>query len=153
MDIFNVLEEEHEELKKQANDLAETTDRAIKTRQKGFAKFYLNIKAHHETEEELLVPVLKDKKDTWDDGMEINEEHHVLELVLQELQKLAVDDENWIIKFKVMQEIMEHHLDEEEDEICENARKNVDKETLKNIGEKFHDVKNKYKDKYKGELE
>ena len=147
MYIFKEIKKEHDEFRKITDEINETTDRAIKTRETKFKKFFINITAHHESEEVVLVPKLKEKKETREMGLEILEEHHVLERLLDELKNLPVDDETWIIKFGVMKEIMEHHLEEEEEEISKEAHKQFDQETLDKMGEEFEKEEKKQKEK------
>ena len=147
MDIFKEIKKEHDEFRKITDEINETTDRAIKTRETKFKKFFINITAHHESEEVVLVPKLKEKKETREMGLEILEEHHVLERLLDELKNLPVDDETWIIKFGVMKEIMEHNLEEEEEEISKEAHKQFDQETLDKMGEEFEKEEKKQKEK------
>ena len=64
MDIFKEIKKEHDEFRKITDEINETTDRAIKTRETKFKKFFINITAHHESEEVVLVPKLKEKKET-----------------------------------------------------------------------------------------
>ena len=147
MDIFKEIKKEHDEFRKITDEINETTDRAIKTRETKFKKFFINITAHHESEEVVLVPKLKENKETREMGLEILEEHHVLERLLDELKNLPVDDETWIIKFGVMKEIMEHHLEEEEEEISKEAHKQFDQEILDKMGEEFEKEEKKQKEK------
>lgn len=152
MDIFDKLKKEHDEVRDMVEKIKETSDRAIKTREKEFEKLYIEIKAHHEAEEEVVVPVLKDKTDTKEDGMEMVEEHHVIEDLLSQLDEMEKNDENWIIKFGVMSEILEHHLDEEENDVKKDARACFDKSVLKDLVSKFEDSKQKQKQKAKKEI-
>ena len=147
MDIFKEIKKEHDEFRKITDEINETTDRAIKTRETKFKKFFINITAHHESEEVVLFPKLKEKKETREMGLERLEEHHVLERLLDELKNLPVDDETWIIKFGVMKEIMEHNLEEEEEEISKEAHKQFDQETLDKMGEEFEKEEKKQKEK------
>jgi hypothetical protein len=53
---------------------------------------------------------------------------------MAELQDLPVDDETWGAKAKVMQENVEHHMEEEEGEMFEKARQVFDKDELELLG-------------------
>lgn len=147
MDIFKEIKSEHEDFRKLLEKINETTDRAVKTRTDLFRKLYINLTAHHEAEEEVLVPKLKEKKETRKMGLEIVEEHHVVDDLLEQLKLLPVDDETWIVKFGVMKEIVEHHLDEEENEISEEAHKHFSQETLDALGEEFEKEEERQKEK------
>ena len=65
------------------------------------------------------------------------EEHHVVDLLLGELSDLAVDDETWGAKAKVMQENVEHHIEEEEGEMFPQARAVFDRAELAELGERM----------------
>jgi len=51
------------------------------------------------------------------------EEHAVVKQLLSELDELSKDDETWGAKLKVLQENVEHHVEEEEGEMFPSARK------------------------------
>jgi len=52
---------------------------------------------------------------------EAYEEHHVVKLVLQELPKVDLDDERFEAKVTVLAELIDHHVEEEEEEMEEAA--------------------------------
>ena len=56
------------------------------------------------------------------------EEHHVVKLVLTELPDVDVEDEQFEAKMTVLSELVEHHADEEEDEMFKTAKKIGDDE-------------------------
>ena len=92
-------------------------------------------------EEKHLYPALKDDKESKDVAMESLEEHHVAETVLNELDKLSKDAENWDAKLKVFKEIVEHHIQEEQDEVFEAAQDALDEKKLDEIMESFQKEK------------
>lgn len=137
MDIFDEMKKEHKEFKKLADDITETTERAIKTREKKFLKLSTELMAHHQAEEKVLVPVLKDHKETKKMGIEIEEEHHVAKQIIYELRDIEVDKENWLVKFEVLKEITVHHMKEEENEITKKGREVIEKARLEKMADKF----------------
>lgn len=151
MDIFKEMKKEHDEFRKMAEKIGDTTTRATKIRTEGFAEFKLELTAHHEAEEIVLVPVLKEKKATKEMGIEIVEEHDILSRLLDELEELPIDDEKWIVKFKVLKEIMEKHLEEEENEISEKAHEEFDQKRLDEMGEQFKEEDEKQEEMLKEE--
>lgn len=145
MDIFDEMKKEHKEFKKLADDITETTERAIKTREKKFLKLSTELMAHHQAEEKVLVPVLKEHKETKKMGIEIEEEHHVANQIIYELRDIAVDKENWLVKFEVLKEVMDHHMKEEENEITKKGREVIEKERLEKMADKFEKEMEKQK--------
>jgi hypothetical protein len=58
------------------------------------------------------------------------EEHHVADVLLDELLDVPPDTDLWKAKVKVLKENVEHHMDEEEDELFKGARAVLDREEL-----------------------
>jgi hypothetical protein len=67
--------------------------------------------------------------------LEAYEEHHVVDMVMAEIDGVAYDDEEWGAKFKVMKENLEHHIEEEEGEMFEQAKQVFDEDELAQFGE------------------
>jgi len=61
------------------------------------------------------------------------------------MNKLGKDQENWSAKLKVFKELVEHHIEEEEDEVFEAAESGLDKSLLNQMMETFEDDKQKIK--------
>src|SRR5688500_17079476 len=49
------------------------------------------------------------------------EEHHAAELLIKELRKMGPKDERYRAKFKVLAEMVKHHIEEEESQILPQA--------------------------------
>lgn len=90
--------------------------------------------AHEAIEEEILYPALKDYARTKDISMEAYEEHHVVDQIMAELEATPVADETWAAKLTVMKENLEHHIDEEENEMFPQARQVMDGDELASLG-------------------
>jgi len=92
---------------------AETREDKEKYRQKLFDALY----PHIEGEDASIFDFLAKKGDKAKAGaLEAMQEHHVDRLLLDELMALDVDDEVFIAKAKVLREVNNHHLKEEEKE-------------------------------------
>jgi len=65
------------------------------------------------------------------------EEHHVAKTLISEIKTLTPEDEAWPAKMKVLIESVEHHADEEEDEMFGGVRKSVSAETLEELGDQL----------------
>jgi hemerythrin-like domain-containing protein len=132
-DAISLLEEDHKRVKKLLAALEETTERATKTRGELLEDIAMELKAHTTIEEEIFYPAYKAAVDQKDDRKlyyEAVEEHHVVDLVLPELQKTDVTSEEFGAKAKVLKELVEHHIEEEEDEMFPRARKAITKAEL-----------------------
>ncbi len=137
MDALQLLTTDHEHVKKMLEELDDTTERAIKTREQTFAKLQSDLEVHETIEEEIFYPALKDHPKTRDIALEGYEEHHVVDMVMGEMGDVAVSDETWTAKFAVMKENLEHHIEEEETDMFPKARKVFDQQELDELGERM----------------
>ena len=137
MNAISLLEEDHRKMKKLLSELESTTERGVKTREELFSRLKADLTVHEIIEEEIFYPALKAHPKTKDIALEGYEEHHVVDMVMAEIEGLPFDDEKWGAKFKVMKENIEHHIEEEEDQMFKQARQVFDEEELKALGEQM----------------
>jgi hemerythrin superfamily protein len=137
MDALKLLKDDHTEVKKMLKELDETTERAEKTRAEGFAKLEEMLVVHETIEEEILYPALKEFAKTKDIALEAYEEHHVVDMVMAEIKETPVEDETWAAKFTVVKENLEHHIEEEEGEMFQQARQVMDEAELNELGDRM----------------
>lgn len=145
IELFEMLQEDHEKIKSILDDLTETTEDALKTRETQFRKLQEELLPHMRGEEQALYPKLKALKETKELALEALEQHHAAEMVLTELNALALDDEVWSAKLKVFQEMLEHHIEEEEGEVFDRAEEVMDEKQLQDIMQQIMRVKEEYK--------
>lgn len=133
--ITELLTDHHDEMR----DLM----KEIKNDNEKFILLKKHIDVHHELEEDLLLSVLNRKDDVKDESLESQEEHLVLNFLLLDLADFPKDNPRWKIKLGVFNEILEHHLKEEEEDLFPEAEEKLDDEKLVDMGTKFSDLKEK----------
>ena len=84
-----------------------------------------NLLAHMAIEEDIFYPAVKEigTKKAEELVPEAYEEHHVAKLVIAELPKVDPEDERFEAKMTVLEELIEHHVEEEEKEMFKSAEK------------------------------
>ena len=137
MDALALLKSDHEKVKGLLSQLEKTTERGVKTRQELFATIKGELAVHETIEEEIFYPELKNHPKAKDIVLEGFEEHHVVDLLMGELESLDVEDESWGAKAIVMKENIEHHIEEEEGEMFRQARRVFDEAELSELGERM----------------
>lgn len=137
MDALTLIKEDHEKMRKLLDELESTTERGVKTREELYATIKGELTIHEIIEEEIFYPALRDHPKAKEIVLEAYEEHHVVDVVMAELEGLPVDDESWGAKAKVMKENVEHHMEEEEGEMFSKARQVFDREELQELGERM----------------
>jgi hypothetical protein len=136
-----MLKADHDKVKRLLNELESTTERGVKTREELFATIKGELSVHETIEEEIFYPALKSHPKAKDLVLEAYEEHHVVDMVMAELEGLDVSDETWGAKATVMKENVEHHIEEEEGEMFKQARQVFDRDELEELGARMAERK------------
>jgi hemerythrin superfamily protein len=133
-DAVALLKQDHETLRTLLGSLEKATGAR---REKLLSQVEQELKAHTTIEEEIFYPAYRDavkKKDDRELYQEALEEHHVVDLVLPELKASNPAGEIFGAKAKVLKELIEHHADEEEEEMFPKARKVLGAARLRDLG-------------------
>ncbi len=94
-----------------------------------------NLAAHMAIEQNLFYPAVRDI-----DGKmvaESYEEHAIAELALKRLLSTAGDDPSFAAKVTALKELIEHHVEEEEEELFPNVEDSMDAEQLEALGDEM----------------
>lgn len=133
-DPIVLLETDHRRFEKLLEQGEATTERAVKGRTEILATLKAALEVHEEIEEKILYPALKSHPEAREIVLEGYQEHHVADLIIEELRRVATDNEKWGAKFKVLKENIEHHIEEEEDSMFPKARGIFSREELQDLG-------------------
>lgn len=136
-DVIKLLKQDHREVKKMLDELEDTTERATTKRKDVFARVQSELRLHELVEEEIVYPAFREKSKLKDIVLEGYEEHHVVDLIMNEVAGEPVTDETWGAKLKVMKENVEHHIEEEEGKMFPQARKLFSEEELEDLGRRI----------------
>lgn len=128
--FFDLLKQDHDKVRDMFEQIEEEDAEA---RPDLFSELQSELLTHLELEEKFFYPVLEETEDARQKALEAYEEHNVAKTVLGECSKLDADDERWEAKIKVLQEIVNHHLQEEEKVIFKMAKKIMEKEQIQKI--------------------
>jgi len=148
MDVIKLLKEDHKKVKKMLKELEATSEREAGKRTKLFAEIERELKLHELVEEEIVYPAFREQSKLKDIVLEGYEEHHVVDLIMGEISAEPVTDETWAAKVKVMQENVEHHVEEEEEKMFPQARKLFEEEELERLGEQVEQRKRREQTQY-----
>jgi hypothetical protein len=98
-----------------------------------FTQIADKLAAHASIEERFFYPAAN-SDDTEDILLESAEEHLAAKRVIADLLDLLPTDETFDAKVKVLQELIEHHVEEEEEELFPKVRKLAEKDALMDLG-------------------
>jgi len=141
MNAFQLLKEDHKKVSEIFQQLEPTTERAVKTRTELFAELKTSLDIHAHIEETIFYPSIKREAETREIVLEGFEEHHVIKTLLKELDGMPVDTEQWAAKCKVLQENVEHHVEEEEGEMFQKTRNVLSEEQINDLGARMEEEK------------
>jgi len=137
MDALRLLKADHDKVKDLLSELDDTTERAVKTRPELFEKVKRELTIHETLEEEIVYPAFAAQAKLKDIVLEGYEEHHVVDLVMREIDGVSPEDEKWGAKLSVMKENVEHHIEEEEGTMFKQARQLFDQSELEALGRRL----------------
>ena len=118
-DVFDMLKTDH----RHVQDLFTRFEDADKRNRASIADETLTaLEVHAALEEELVYPAIAEVIDDEETINEAKEEHHVAKLLIKELRKMDAEEEGFATKFKVLGELVGHHIEEEEGEVFPQAQ-------------------------------
>lgn len=94
------------------------------------------VRSHMTAEERALLTVVLKNPLFEDEAREGIEEHRIHEVILEGIHRVA-HPEKKLMRMKIFCEILEHHLDEEEEDLFPHFRKYAALSTRKKLGAKF----------------
>lgn len=135
---ITMLKSDHATIKRLLRELADTTERAVKQRESLVQQIERELKAHAQAEEEVFYPAFKaaaEKTDKVDLFYEAAEEHHVVDMVLPALKVANPKSKEFTAKAKVLKDLIEHHVKEEEGQMFAAARQLFNEDELRELGD------------------
>ncbi len=140
-ELFTTIKNEHTEVKNLLSDMKESSSGAVKTRDRLLEKLRSALTPHMRGEERGLYKLLQENNESRSIALESAEEHHISRIALHEIEELAPENEAWSAKLKVLSELLHHHMQEEEDEVFDQAREVLSQDQARQALEIFEDVK------------
>ena len=140
MDAFNLLKADHRKVEDLFSELEAARGQA---RLRVFDQIKTELDLHAHIEEKIFYPALEKPRQTHELTLEAYEEHAVVKKLLRELSRAKTANEEWQAQAKVLQENVEHHVQEEENELFKKAAKVLSKEEIDELGELLAAEKNR----------
>ena len=141
VNAFELLKQDHKTVAGLLEQLSDTTERALKTRDELFTRLNAELDLHARIEEQILYPALKDVEETREIANEAVEEHRIVKRLLKELDIAQKGTEKWTAKLTVLKESVQHHVEEEEGEMFKRARKALSNEQIDELGNRLAEAK------------
>ena len=143
MDAIQMLKQEHEKAKQVFASIQKASG---EERGKLWAKLKPELKVHEQIEEAGLYGPVAKEAGSKDQKLKEWESHHHeevgdLEELIGEISALDPTDEDWLDKVDELQDMLEHHIEEEEGEIWPKIQKVWDRAKLEQAGAQMETLK------------
>lgn len=142
MDAITMLKDDHKAVEKLFKDFEQAGDRAHVTKRGIVDRIIEDLSVHAAIEEQFFYPVTRATVPGVEDvALESIEEHHVVKLVLAELESMDPEDERFDPKVTVLIENVRHHVEEEEGDYFPKVRAELGRNALNDIGDAMVEAK------------
>ncbi len=136
MDVIDLLTADHNRMRGLISRYGDAT--ADEERTVLASKFVDELHRHMAAEEKVFYRAVGDR--TEEIGKDVDEgyeEHHVAKMLIEELETLKPMSDPWVAKVTVLIESVEHHIDEEEEELFPTVRSSTETAWRKDLGERL----------------
>jgi hemerythrin superfamily protein len=140
MDAIDLLKEDHDKVEK----LFKSFESARRSEEQGTRRdiarqICLELTVHATLEEELFYPTVDERAASSEDEEagekvdEADEEHRLVKMLVAEIFEMDEGDDHFDAKVKVLKDVVEHHVEEEEGQLMPRARKLLASEELQGL--------------------
>ncbi|MBC7711910.1 MAG: hemerythrin domain-containing protein [Rhizobacter sp.] len=142
-DILDLIIEDHKPLKQLIKIMKDADKYSIGQRRDAFEDFAPLLTIHAKPEEQSLYIFMKSDNDTIVEGYEGDVEHGIAEQLMEEI-KTTENEDLWSARVKVLAEMVEHHIEEEEEEMFPDVRKNSELAERAKLGTLYMQLKTQF---------
>jgi hemerythrin-like domain-containing protein len=144
MDAISLLKKDHEMVRRLLTRLESSTQNSSGYSGELLRQIENELMIHTQIEEEIFYPAFRDAVESEEDQKlyyEAIEEHHVVDLVIPEIKSSRNSSDEFTAKAKVLKDLVEHHVEEEETEMFPKARKAMGAAGLRDLGQRMKERK------------
>src|ERR1044071_9357509 len=134
MDAFELLKADHKTVSGLFDELEAASGKA---KVSVFAQIKTELELHTHIEETIFYPALEKPEKTHDLILEAYEEHKMVKTLLAKLSRARTANDEWQAQAKVLRENVEHHVDEEENELFDKAAEAFSDEEIEALGQRM----------------
>lgn len=134
-DVVALILADHKPLKKLLAIMKDDR-KSVAQRKKAFEEFAPLLIAHAKPEERSLYKYMKRDIDLREEGFAAEVEHQLADQLIEEARRTS-DEEQMAARIKVLAEIVEHHLKEEEKEILPDVKRQTNAKERASLAEKY----------------
>lgn len=138
MDAIKYLESQHREVETLFKQIEELGDGAGREKKSIFNELARKIEHHAKIEEKVFYPEGEEVDE--DMTLEAYEEHNVVRALVSKIKKTSPSDDTYMAKITVLKEMIEHHVEEEEEEYFPKCRRAFGEPRLAELGAELEET-------------
>jgi hemerythrin superfamily protein len=138
-DVIDMILEDHRPLQELIQIMKSEAE--FENKFMAFQEFAPLLTMHAKPEEQTVYVKMKDSEETRESGFEGDVEHTLADQLVEEIKR-TTDEDLFMARVKVLAELVEHHIEEEEEELLPKFRKETSKEDRVTLGKAFMKLKN-----------
>jgi hemerythrin-like domain-containing protein len=136
MKIFDELVKDHETQRTIADQILQTQGDSTKRKQL-WETLKKELTAHEESEERNFYIPLMQVDQSQEQARHSVAEHNEMDELVDKLDETDMSTSAWLIYFKDLHEKINHHLDEEEEEVFDLAKKVLNDQEIERLGREY----------------
>jgi hemerythrin superfamily protein len=141
MDLFELIEAAHRKVETIFSEIEKT--KGSKKLDQYFNQLYKELNVHAQTEELTLYPAMRDHDDIKELVNEAEQEHTEVKVLLEQMKSLDATSSEFKEKISTLKEAVQHHVEEEENEVFPKVRQSMSDEELKQLAKEFEETQSK----------
>lgn len=135
-DIYEAIKTDHDDHRRVLDKL-DTTQGDSAERREFFATLKQEVEAHAAAEEQTFYASLIAEPDGQEKARHSVSEHKEASDLIEELDEMDYSSTGWLTKFRSLKDALEHHMEEEEDEVFARARKLIPESEAQKLAGEF----------------
>ncbi len=139
MNAIEMLKQQHREVEDLLEELEGAGEGAKKTKERLFRRIADAVAIHSEIEEKLFYPESK-SEETEEQLRQAVEEHLSVKRVIADLLESGPEDEQFDARCVVLKEQIEHHVEEEEEQLFPKVQEICSKDELEDLGNRMEQL-------------
>jgi hemerythrin superfamily protein len=141
MNALDLLTEDHQKVRQLFEQMQQISDNDQK--KELFDQIDTELAVHAEIEETIFYSALEKHDELKEFVREAREEHEQVEQLLLEIEDLATEDTDFSSQIAELEETVEHHVAQEEEEMFPKVREIFDQTALERLGRELASSKEK----------
>lgn len=137
MDIYSRLKKDHDKQRELGARICETHGDSDE-RKSLWDQYKIELEAHASAEEQTFYAELMSHPEASDQTRHSVAEHKEAADLVEEIDGMDMSSPGWLTKFKQLQHDVEHHVDEEEDDVFPLAQRNIDEAKAVELAREFN---------------